>query len=93
MAHSSQNFIDTVLTIARSAVKIEAGCQIGSQPVPGRVFLLFALVVELLAIKISNRDDIKNVLRNTILPYNLKHVLNADVITLLLKIEAHLNVA
>ena len=55
--------------------------------------LLFVLVVERLAIKIRNRDDIKGVLRDSILQDNLKPLQDADDMTLLLKNEADLNVA
>ena len=47
--------------------------------------LLFVLVVELLAITIRNRDDIKGVLRDSVLQDNLKLLQYADDMTLLLK--------
>ena len=55
--------------------------------------LLFVLDIELLAIKIRNRDDIKGVLRDSVLQDNLKLLQYADDMTLLLKNEADLNVA
>ena len=49
--------------------------------------LLFVLVVEVLAIKIRNRDDIKGVLKDSVLQHNLKLLQYADDMTLLLKMK------
>ena len=49
--------------------------------------LLFVLVVELLAIKIRNRDDTKGVLRDSVLQDNLNLLQYADDMTLLLKMK------
>ena len=94
-----RQYIETILTNTQSSIKnggwlsncfsistsrvVKQGCCVSP--------LLFVMVAELLAIKVRSNEDIKGILKDSILNDNLKLLQYADYMTLLLKKKTDLH--